>query len=85
MLLCPRTYQLLYKAEEMQQSFWSTWNGRYTLVSKSSSSALLPIALGFTSNLVAAGDEHGNVHLWKDAENLKENNGINMAGHTSPV
>ena len=33
----------------------------------------MPIALGNLSNIVAAGDEHGNIYLWKDVESIKEN------------
>jgi len=46
---------------------------------------MLPFALGNVTNLVAAPDENGNVHLWKDVENIKENIGVNLAGHASPI
>lgn len=46
---------------------------------------MIPIALGNLSNLVAAGDENGNVFLWKSVENIKDNIGLNFTGHTSPV
>ena len=36
LLLDVQTYQLLYKVEDLAQSFWSSWSGRYPLVTKSS-------------------------------------------------
>lgn len=46
---------------------------------------MMPIALGNQSNLVAAGDENGNVFLWKDVESIKENIGSNFVAHTASV
>ena len=39
---------------------------------------MMPISLGNLSNLVVAGDEYGNVYLWKDVESIKENVGNNF-------
>ena len=46
---------------------------------------MMPIAIGNLSNLVTAGDENGNVYLWKDVESIKEDIGINFLTHTSNV
>jgi hypothetical protein len=43
------------------------------------------MALGHLSNMVAAGDEFGNVFLWKDPEALKEHVGNNFQIHASNV
>ena len=32
---------------------------------------------------MCAGDENGNVFLWKDLESIKNNIGVNLTGHTS--
>ncbi len=34
---------------------------------------------------MVAGDENGNVFLWRDVEAIKENVGVNLCGHTSPI
>jgi hypothetical protein len=44
---------------------------------------MMPIALGNLSNVVAAGDENGNLYVWKDVEAIKENVGNNFLTHTS--
>lgn len=31
--------------------------------------------------MVAAGDENGNVFVWKDTESVRNNIGVNLAGH----
>ncbi len=46
---------------------------------------MIPISLGNLSNMVAAGDENGNIYLWKGTESIKENVGLNFTGHTSHV
>ena len=46
---------------------------------------MLPIALGNLSNLVASGDESGNVYVWKSVDAVKDNIGINMTGHTAHI
>jgi hypothetical protein len=35
--------------------------------------------------MVAAGDENGNIFLYKNVENIKENVGLNFTGHTSHI
>ena len=64
---------LMYKPEDLSQSFWSSWLSKFPLITKSTSTNMMPIALGNLSNIVAAGDEHGNIYLWKDVEAIKEN------------
>ena len=46
---------------------------------------MMPIALGNLSNMVAAGDENGNVYFWKEVESIKENISCNFQTHTSNV
>ena len=46
---------------------------------------MLPFILGNVTNLVVAADDNGNVHLWKDVESIKENIGLNLAGHASTI
>jgi WD40 repeat protein len=57
----------------------------FALITKASNSVMMPIALGNLSNLVAAGDENGNLFVWKDVESIKENIGNNYVAHTSAV
>ena len=45
----------------------------------------MPVTIGNLSNLVVAGDEHGNLHLWSEVESIKENIGANLSTHTSCV
>jgi WD40 repeat protein len=86
-LFDPIKLTMLYKVEEEELSsqFWSSFVGSYSLITKSISSTKIPIILGNVSNMVVTGDEHGNIFMFKDVESVKENIGINMSGHTSPV
>jgi WD40 repeat protein len=34
---------------------------------------------------VVAGDENGNVYLWRDTESIKEHIGTNLTGHAAPL
>ena len=85
LILDPEKFNLMFKVAEIEACFWSSWVGRYALVTKSSNAALLPIALGNVSNIVTCGDEHGNIYLYKDVESIKDNIGVNLVGHASPV
>lgn len=71
--------------EDVSQNFWSSWIGRYPLITKSPTTSMIPFCLGNLSNMVAAGDENGNVFLWKNVEHIKENIGLNFTGHTSHI
>ncbi len=75
----------MFRVEDLAQCFWSNWVGRYPLVTKSQTSGLIPIALGNQSNVVAAGDENGNIYFWRDTESVKEHIGVNLTGHSSPL
>lgn len=46
---------------------------------------MIPIALGNLTNLVASGDENGNVYVWRSVEAVKDNIGVNLSGHTAHV
>jgi len=46
---------------------------------------MMPIILGNQSNMVAAGDENGNLFVWKDVESIKENIGNNYVTHSTNV
>lgn len=59
--------------------------GRYPLITKSASTSMIPICLGNLTNMVSAGDENGNIYLWKSVESIKENVGLNFSGHTSLI
>ena len=48
-----------------------------------STGGLIPICLGNKSNIVVAGDENGNVYLWRDADSVKDHIGVNLTGHSS--
>ena len=85
LLLDPATFQLLFKVEDVAVNFWSTWVGRYPLITKSPTTAMIPIALGNLSNLVASGDENGNVYVWRSVEAVKDNIGVNLSGHTAHI
>ena len=43
------------------------------------------MSLGAISNVVAAGDDYGNLYVWKDPESVKDNIGVNIPAHSSPV
>lgn len=34
---------------------------------------------------MVAGDENGNVYLWRDTESIKEHIGTNLTGHAAPL
>lgn len=75
----------MFRVEDLSQYFWSSFIGKYPLVTKSANSNMLPFILGNVTNLVVAADDNGNVHLWKDVESIKENIGLNLAGHASTI
>ncbi len=85
-MLDPATFLLMFKPEELSVQFWSQWSGRYPLVTKTQSAGgYVPICLGHKSNIVAAGDENGNVYLWRDSESIKDHIGVNLTGHASSL
>jgi len=85
LLLDPVTFQLMFRVEDLSQCYWSTWLGRYPLVTKAANSNLIPISLGNLSNIVTAGDDYGNVYFWKDVDSVKPHIGVNVLAHMSPV
>lgn len=85
-LLDPQSFILMFKPEDLSHQFWSHWIGRYPLVTKSQNvGGLIPICLGNKSNIVAAGDENGNVYFWRDADSIKDHIGVNLTGHSSSL
>jgi hypothetical protein len=46
---------------------------------------MMPIVLGNLSNMACAGDENGNVFMWKSVEAVRDNIGVNLTGHTAHV
>jgi hypothetical protein len=46
---------------------------------------MVPICLGNLSNMVTAGDENGNIYIWKNIDSIKEHVGVNLNGHTSHI
>lgn len=85
LLLDPSTFQLFFRAEDLTHHLWSNWVGRYPLNTKGQNTNYIPICLGNTSNVVVAGDENGNVYMWRDAESIKEHVGVNLTGHSSAL
>ena len=85
LLLDPSNFQLLVKAEDVSEKFWSSWVGRYPLITKSPTTGMIPIVLGNLSNMVACGDESGNIYLWKSVDSIKDNIGLNFTGHTAHI
>ena len=85
LLLDPQSYQLMFRVEDLAQYFWSSFVGKYPLVTKSANSTMIPFALGNVSNIAAAADENGNVYVWKDVESIREHIGVNMTGHASAI
>lgn len=85
LLLDPATFQLLFKVEEVATCFWSSWVGRYPLITKNPTTPMVPIALGNLSNLVASGDENGNIYVWRSVDAVKDNIGVNLTGHTAHI
>jgi len=85
LMLDPIDFILSYKVEEICNYFWSEWIGRFPLVTKSPNSELIPVTIGNLSNMVAHGDDYGNVYVWKDVESIHENIGCNYECHTSGV
>lgn len=43
------------------------------------------MALGHKSNIVVAGDENGNVYLWRDSDSVRDHIGVNLTGHSSSL
>jgi len=84
-VLDPTNFMLMYKPEDLSSCFWSSWLSKFPLITKSANSQMMPIALGNLSNIVAAGDENGNVYVWRDVESIKENIGNNFVTHTANV
>lgn len=73
LVLDPVSFMLMYKPEDLSSTFWSSYLARFPLISKSTNSQMMPIALGNLSNFSTAGDESGNIYFWKDVEAIKEN------------
>jgi hypothetical protein len=46
---------------------------------------MVPIALGNLSNMVASGDENGNIYVWRSVDAVKDNVGVNLTGHTAHI
>jgi hypothetical protein len=46
---------------------------------------MVPISLGNLSNLVASGDENGNIYVWRSVDAVKDNVGVNLTGHTAHI
>lgn len=82
----PQTSILMFKPEDLSHCFWSHWIGRYPHNTQTGSSGgLVPVALGNKSNIVVAGDENGNVYLWRDSESVRDHIGVNLTGHSSSL
>ena len=79
----PVSFLLQYKPEDISQCFWSSWISKFPLITKSINTTMMPITLGNLSNVVVAGDEYGNINVWKDVESIKENVGSNFQCHTT--
>jgi len=77
LVLDPVSLDLMYKPEDLSSCFWSHWNSKFPTITKTANSPMMPIVLGNVSNMVAAGDDHGNIYLWKDIESIKEHIGNN--------
>ena len=75
----------MFRIEDLSQYFWSSFLGKYPLVTKTANTNMLPFALGNVSNIVAAADENGNLFIWKDVETIKENIGLNLTGQASAI
>lgn len=84
-LLDPVTFTLMFRVEDICSCYWSSWLGRYPLVTSAANSNLLPISLGNYANIVTAGDDYGNVYFWKDVSSVKHHIGVNVLAHMSPV
>jgi len=46
---------------------------------------MVAIALGNLTNMVASGDENGNVYVWRSVDAIKDNIGVNLTGHTAHI
>lgn len=85
LVLDPETLELMYKPEDLQKTFWSSWNSKFPTLTKTANSPMMPMVVGNSSNIVVAADEYGNINLWKDIESIKEHIGNNFQSHTSAV
>lgn len=85
LILDPKNFMLMYKPDDLSSCFWSSWLSRFPIFTKSVNSPMMPITLANQSNMVAAGDDYGNVYVWKDTEGIKEHVGNNFQMHTSHV
>ena len=84
-MLDPESLDLMYKPEDLSGCFWSHWTSKFPTITKSQNSPMMPMVLGNVSNMVAAGDENGNIFLWKDVDSIKEHIGNNIQCHTTSV
>jgi WD40 repeat protein len=80
-----RTNQLITALDGVVKLYWNKWDSKFTLVTKNPNSALIPVSLGHVSNVVGAGDEFGNVHIYASPENVRNNVGLNFTGHSSLI
>jgi len=73
------------RIEDVIQVYWNEWNGRFSLVTKTNKTEMIPVLLGKSSNIVVCGDEFGHLYVWKSPENVKENVGGCFNGHSSLI
>lgn len=85
LMLDPVSFLLEYTPEEISQQFWSNFVGKFMSLPKSPNSFMMPIVLGNVTNMVAAGDEYGNIYVWNNVECIKDNIGSNFQSHASLV
>jgi hypothetical protein len=71
--------------DDVVKLYWNSWDSKFTLITKNPNSATIPISLGHYSNIVGSGDEFGNVMLFTNPENVRNNVGSNFTGHASLI
>lgn len=71
--------------DSISNLYWSSWQGKFPLITQSLLSGTMPVVLGNVSNIVVAGDDNGNIYHYKDVECIKDNIGNNYSCHSSNV
>ena len=71
--------------DDVVKLYWNTWDSKFSLITKNPNSAMIPISLGHSTNIIAAGDEFGNVMTFTNPENVWNNVGSNYTGHASLI
>ena len=71
--------------EDLNNSFWVNFNGRYVISPKSMSVLSNTFLIGIKHNFVVCSDEMNNIHFWKDPVDVLRNSGYVIRIHGSHI